>query len=301
MRKTLIIGSGNLSSSIQANAAKYGWEIDVIRLRNLKKELLSRLQDSVGYENIIYLGYDRYNLLKNIIYFNYFIQMLKKHNFTKKVIFFNSQIAYLDKISKDSLPSYDLLTFDRYQQTKRMQLKILQRSKLNHVNIILPIVYGKHIGQDEQFKFLASDPNIKLPHKGENNFYFLHIDNFSTWLFEKCMETVCLKFSNNLLYSYYGTLNSFLTKNYSQSLAHSDFDYRNAYNLPKIALAKHILIRSIKSVVAVFYYLFSDKYLKNDTIGRGEGDIVIPPDILKFYALNFFNPVQIKSLNVSKI
>jgi len=264
----LIIGSGNISKNLTNKISQSKIDYDFISYRDFSKHYRSIIYYS-SYKKIIFLGYDQYNFLFNVIKFYNFIKILKKQNSNSHILFFNTQYTFIHQIDKNFTLLNKLTDINTYTIYKNLCSYILKKSNLNYTEIYLPIVYNLENIQNYFLKHLSISDNIVLPNEGKNFNFFLDINHLIIFLIKWIDNKVVFeKMGKYFLYSKHDTILNFLYFAYNSKIKNiHKSEFQNPYNLKKNILWYFLLKKIVKNFFKIFFINLKFKNnLKNSKI-----------------------------------
>jgi hypothetical protein len=290
----LVVGSGNISDYIISGEKD---NTTIVPLRKIMQWVKNEGNLS-AYDVVAFLGYDRYNIFKNIIIFFKFALYINKSKYKGSLMLFNTQGIRLGRLSSNRSSMSGFLSFDRYVLTKRTQSWIMRFVKCHSVNIIIPIVYGLKNGNFDIFMTqLSKSKEVEFPNKARNSYYFLHIQKLKEFVFNYDPLKRGLKVEL-FLYTKFTSMFEFFNEKYCQQCDTQliETKYSNIYNLNKIEVIKLRLKRPVKNLLSIMWNIarkpmYADN--KNECIQEIKPITKISPESNKFYSLVFLKPEEI--------
>lgn len=282
--KCLIIGTGRISSQLSSILLNRNFKPKVIALSKMENY---NYDDINQYFTIIYAGYDHFSLCKNILKLKNFVRFLKSSKYQGNFVFLNTQGIIYNYIIENFHNNLNH-KLDRYLLTKRLQSKILNSSKLNIIQLYLPIVINVSGQLDLLMSELKTFKSIKLPNGGNNKFYILDIKKLGDYIINL---SVSEKLNNLFIYSSYTSLSD-LIKHYQVEITINNDD--------DIIEDKVSIVSLLRSVISTIYYCIARSKYRNRKIETSYSNLEsgrLSKNLRSQFNKNYIKPNSLKLLN----
>lgn len=293
----LIVGSGVISEIMIKYGINHQYNIEAIPLRQLDKYLKN--SEIEKFAVIVYTGYDHFSILRNINYLKIILGKIEIDGWSGNFIFLNTQSIIEDDISRCELRSYEKWFPNRYVLTKKWQSVILEKSKINYINYIIPIVTGEGTAQEKQLEWIANT-DTKIPNQGRNYFYFIETKKLLSEIFSNIELSSEKNRKCFFVYSEYISLKDKLNNDYGERKQYESTEAQNAYNLSGSELIKYIVNKGIRSYIAIVFYSFVRGNLSKKITDK-TNKIKLSWEEHQFYSKSFIPPGEIRKINIIKL
>ena len=299
----LLIGDGKISSAIRNKFNEKKINYDFISFENFTKKIFKK-NNFQTYNKIIFLGYNHYSFILNIITFIIYLIKIRKN---KKVLtlYFNTQSILLKKINKNNESLYMLNNFNRYNLSKKIISFILSKFNNQYNEIYLPIVTDLANNQQLFFDTLSSFDKVCLPNNGNNKNFFIKIKSVVDMIFSIVVNKEKLIMNRKyFLYSDNISIIDFLKINNNYRIkAIKNQKFKNCYNLNTLNYYRYSFKKFIFNLITLFYIKIKKRNNKNNLnfYFQKNDYIYLNPEHNKICWLNLEINKSIKNLIFKKI
>lgn len=176
--KVTIIGTGSLADKLFEKCYTAGVEVKIYGLRSMR---ISKIEEIIGSELIVFFGYDHFNVFNNIWKILTLLIFLRKKGYPGLFVYANTQGALLNKLTTNSdkvIPK----GFDQYRFVKRLQSGLVRKLSKNYIDLYLPIVTGVDNQANREFAAIKLYGLDGIPDRGLNKFYISNVNSLTSFL-----------------------------------------------------------------------------------------------------------------------